>query len=69
MWSFDPKLDTWVFGFSHHGCGVFLEEDQKWYGNVVHKEYETIFGIGPFDSKEAAMEMALQEFNRLESST
>lgn len=51
--------DTWICGTFHNGCGVYCEEGE-WWANVVYGNIEC---IGPFDSKEEAMERAIDRHN------
>lgn len=57
-WIFDGR--TWLYGTQDNGCGVYANGILNWEGNVSFG-YSLVIGIGPFDTKEKAMEECLKK--------
>ena len=55
VWHRDPRDNTWKYGASEDGLGVFQEPDGKWYGNVIVPQTDIITGVGPYNTVIEAM--------------
>lgn len=70
LWIYDKNDDTWKTGESNNGMGVYQESDELslfesyWYANiVVHSDIRL---LGPFETKEIAIEEATKEYEKLQ---
>lgn len=62
MWTFDKYMDTWLYGSSNNGCGVFFEEG-KWRANIVYGD--VILFIDDNNNIDDAKEKAVAQLNKL----
>ena len=60
------NYDVWYQGSTENGSGVFQEEDQKWYGNLVHPELVDVQGFGPCETREEVIQKIIAEYERIE---
>jgi hypothetical protein len=68
-WKYDLRIDAFVTGASHDGCGVYLdfEPDQYgWFANVMHRS-GALQIFGPYLTKEKAQETAEEEYKRIDA--
>jgi hypothetical protein len=58
-WKYDQRTDTYIFGKSNHGGGVF-KDNNMWYGNSV--VYDNILFFDNFTTKEEAQKKIEKDF-------